>query len=197
MGYNDRSSDSRGGSRFGGRDSGGSRGGFGGGGGFGGRGGSRGGFGGGGGFRDRPQMHQATCADCGNQCEVPFKPTGEKPVYCSNCFENSGRGMSRPGRDNDRGGDRDFGRKEFTPSKPFFEDKGKSNNDWKVEFEKLNAKLDRIMKVLAPSEAKMATEQVEAPKAKKAEEKKVEAKKPAAAAKPAAKAPAKKVVKKK
>ena len=71
---------------------GGSRGGFGGGsrGGFGGGGGGRGGFGGGsrGGFgRDRQafpsSMHQATCAECGTSCEVPFKPNGKKPVLCS------------------------------------------------------------------------------------------------------------------
>ncbi|MCK5044891.1 hypothetical protein KAR26_04170 [Candidatus Parcubacteria bacterium] len=38
--------------------------------------------------RERPQMHEAICADCGKRCEVPFKPTGDKPVYCSQCFSN-------------------------------------------------------------------------------------------------------------
>lgn len=45
--------------------------------------------GGGGGFRnDRPprEMHKATCAECGTECEVPFKPTEGKPVYCRECF---------------------------------------------------------------------------------------------------------------
>ena len=70
-----------GGSRFGGRS-----GGFGGGrGGF--RGRDSGGYG-----RDRErrplEMHEATCAKCGKQCQVPFKPTGDKPVYCSDCFRN-------------------------------------------------------------------------------------------------------------
>lgn len=32
------------------------------------------------------EMHTATCAKCGNRCEVPFRPTGERPVYCSDCF---------------------------------------------------------------------------------------------------------------
>ena len=31
------------------------------------------------------QPHQATCDNCGKRCEVPFKPTGIKPVYCSEC----------------------------------------------------------------------------------------------------------------
>jgi CxxC-x17-CxxC domain-containing protein len=31
-------------------------------------------------------MHKAVCADCGAECEVPFKPIEGKPVYCKNCF---------------------------------------------------------------------------------------------------------------
>lgn len=38
----------------------------------------------------RPMMFQAVCDECGNNCKVPFKPTGNKPVYCSNCFEKNG-----------------------------------------------------------------------------------------------------------
>ncbi|MBT3397636.1 hypothetical protein HOA55_03395 [archaeon] len=45
-------------------------------------GGSRGRFG-----NDRPrEMHKATCAECKKECEVPFKPSGEKPVFCRECF---------------------------------------------------------------------------------------------------------------
>ena len=32
------------------------------------------------------EMYDATCAQCGATCQVPFQPTGEKPVYCSDCF---------------------------------------------------------------------------------------------------------------
>lgn len=32
------------------------------------------------------EMHKATCADCGKECEVPFKPTEGRPVYCRDCF---------------------------------------------------------------------------------------------------------------
>ena len=53
-------------------------------------GGNRGGFGGGrggGGFDRRPrEMHKAICAECKQECEVPFKPSGDKPVYCKECF---------------------------------------------------------------------------------------------------------------
>ena len=37
----------------------------------------------------RPGMHHAKCNNCGKDCEVPFKPTSGKPIYCSSCFEKS------------------------------------------------------------------------------------------------------------
>lgn len=49
--------------------------------------GNGGGYGGGDGFSRGPrEMHDATCARCGNQTQVPFRPTGARPVYCSDCF---------------------------------------------------------------------------------------------------------------
>lgn len=41
---------------------------------------------------------KAVCAECGQECEVPFRPTGDRPVYCSDCFsarKDSGGGFSR------------------------------------------------------------------------------------------------------
>ncbi len=34
------------------------------------------------------QMYPVTCAQCGVETEVPFKPSGDKPVYCRACFQN-------------------------------------------------------------------------------------------------------------
>lgn len=34
------------------------------------------------------EMFAAVCASCGKDCQVPFQPTGEKPVYCSDCFQS-------------------------------------------------------------------------------------------------------------
>lgn len=34
-------------------------------------------------------MHDAVCAQCGCNTQVPFKPNGEKPVYCRECFSQS------------------------------------------------------------------------------------------------------------
>ena len=50
--------------------------------------GNGGGYSSGGGGYDRGprEMHDATCARCGNETQVPFRPTGARPVYCSDCF---------------------------------------------------------------------------------------------------------------
>jgi len=57
------------------------------GGGGGGAGSGYGSGGDGGGYSSAPrEMHDATCARCGNETQVPFRPTGARPVYCSDCF---------------------------------------------------------------------------------------------------------------
>jgi CxxC-x17-CxxC domain-containing protein len=37
---------------------------------------------------DKPpkEKHKAVCSDCKQECEVPFKPTEGRPVYCRECF---------------------------------------------------------------------------------------------------------------
>lgn len=37
-------------------------------------------------FSGPREMHKTKCTDCGNECEVPFKPTEGKPVFCNECF---------------------------------------------------------------------------------------------------------------
>ena len=41
-------------------------------------------------LRERPQreMHDAVCAECGGTARVPFRPSGARPVYCSDCFQS-------------------------------------------------------------------------------------------------------------
>ena len=71
------------------------------------------------------QMHEVTCDKCGKQCEVPFRPKGDKPVYCSECFEKPG--SSKPQR-------RDYG-----------QDRSNPRTD---KLDEINSKLDKIMKAL-------------------------------------------------
>src|SRR5919201_6263253 len=72
---------------------------------------SSGGGGGGGGYgssRGAREMFTATCSSCGKEAQVPFQPSGDKPVYCSDCFQRRGGG-SRGG-----GG---YGRSGSTPGR--------------------------------------------------------------------------------
>ena len=49
-----------------------------------------GGFGGG--YDRAPrEMHAVVCAECGKDTTVPFVPTGDRPVYCSDCFSRTRR----------------------------------------------------------------------------------------------------------
>lgn len=43
------------------------------------------------GSRPQRQMFPAVCASCGVETEVPFEPSGEKPVYCRECFQSMRR----------------------------------------------------------------------------------------------------------
>jgi CxxC-x17-CxxC domain-containing protein len=50
-----------------------------------------------GGGRQEREMFTATCSECGRDAQVPFVPRGDKPVYCSDCFQ-----ARRPARSNSR-----------------------------------------------------------------------------------------------
>lgn len=68
-----------------------------------------------GGFSDNREKHTAVCSECGQECEVPFKPTEGRPIYCNECFKKhrkprsyggggGGSGGSRGGYGGSRGG---------------------------------------------------------------------------------------------
>lgn len=88
-------------------------------------------------FADKP-MFNAVCDECGNNCQVPFEPRNGKPVLCSNCFakKDGGRGPLPP----------------FPPRGPRPEDR--------VDMSEINAKLDRIIKMLTPETPKSITEKI-------------------------------------
>lgn len=80
---------------------------------------------------DEKRMFEATCSECGNSCEVPFKPTSGKPVFCSTCFSKN------EGGDTNRRAPREREERRFSP-KP---------ND-SAQFDLLSKKLDEILKAL-------------------------------------------------
>lgn len=82
------------------------------------------------------EMHSAVCSSCGKNCEVPFAPTGSKPVYCFDCFKKMGGG-----RDSRKFQDRGQRRDDFRPQ----------NNE---QIEQINQKLDKILSILTPAPVK-------------------------------------------
>jgi len=83
------------------------------------------------------ELHQATCDKCGRECDVPFKPTGNKPVYCRSCFREIN--SQETGRKPDNS-DRNTFRDDFKPR-----EKSNPSSD---ELDKINRKLDKIMRAL-------------------------------------------------
>ncbi|MDD5692634.1 MAG: hypothetical protein PHP10_05605 [Candidatus Omnitrophica bacterium] len=57
-------------------------------------------------FREK-SFNKAICAQCHAECEVPFKPTGDRPVYCKECFSKRKDAQDKPqGREDHRPGAR-------------------------------------------------------------------------------------------
>jgi len=92
------------------------------------------------------QMHKTVCSSCGRDCEVPFRPSGDKPVFCSNCFEKN-----REGSDTRRFEDRNF-------RKPHFEDRDNRPPQNSEQYNALNAKLDKILAILTLPKPQVAKE---------------------------------------
>lgn len=44
------------------------------------------------------QLHEITCSSCGNKAQVPFKPSGDRPVYCRDCYMQQRRDRRGPRR---------------------------------------------------------------------------------------------------
>lgn len=114
----------------------------------------------------RPQLYDAICSNCGKECQVPFQPTGDKPVYCRDCFAKmNGRESGNFGR-NDR---------------PVFHTANGASGNQSLSGEQLreiNNKLDKILALLGSSvqhlaekaqesEAPVQNEEKRAPRAKK------------------------------
>ena len=50
------------------------------------------------------------CADCNKECEIPFKPSGDRPVYCKECFSKRKTGNPFNANRDNGPAERDFPR---------------------------------------------------------------------------------------
>ena len=94
------------------------------------------------------EMHDAVCAECNKNCQVPFKPTGDKPIKCSDCFKKSDPG-GRTGDRGARGGFGDRGGRSTFSDRP----KPKPQIDYTKHLESISAKMDKIIRLLETGSA--------------------------------------------
>lgn len=86
----------------------------------------------GGGHREKTYT-KVICSDCNKECEIPFKPSEDRPVFCSDCFAIRNKDHSYSPNQNNRAEGRDFSRgrrydnrqgekrqKPFKEKQPFF-----------------------------------------------------------------------------
>ncbi len=112
-------------------------------------------FGGGGGGFSRggssSAMHPATCTSCGAACEVPFKPTGMRPVLCSACFNKDGASTPSWDSSEQRTPKRNFEEKRSfnKPTRDFRNSDMPQPDNSKRQLEIIEAKLDQILRLLS------------------------------------------------
>jgi CxxC-x17-CxxC domain-containing protein len=78
-------------------------------------------------------MHDAVCDACGEPCQVPFRPSGGKPIYCDNCFNKN----KKTGFNNDNKRNHDFVKRD------------NNNPQLKDELRMVIDKLDKILQILS------------------------------------------------
>ena len=90
--------------------------------------------------RDGPELFDAVCSKCGKDCQVPFRPSGQKPVYCRACFGGPTQVSSNRENFRDRGA---------SPANSFEPRMGnKSIADLERQIWAMNNKIDSMLKIL-------------------------------------------------
>jgi CxxC-x17-CxxC domain-containing protein len=90
---------------------------------------------------DSRSMFQTKCDRCHQNCEVPFKPNGSKPVLCNNCFK------SHRGEDFGQREERSFRKPSYDRPQSYSRPPVQPN--YNEKFEALNAKVDKLMKMVS------------------------------------------------
>ncbi len=165
---------------------------------------------------NRPtELFATTCSECSKKCEVPFKPSNDKPVFCSACFgikksanetRDSGNRNDRSDRSNTKNARPDYTQLPRDQRPPRHDaSRGNSDNgilELKRQITALDFKLNKILDLINPPQPSAKVPLPEPVKTEKVEKipttktaKKI-ARKKAAGKVVTKKAPAKKVAKK-
>lgn len=89
---------------------------------------------------NKQDLFKVICAKCGKECEVPFKPTNNKPVFCRECFKKPDGYQSR----------------EFEPKKEEntvnLDELNQRFDDLEERLDEMSGKLTRILNLLGINE---------------------------------------------
>lgn len=87
------------------------------------------------------ESHNVICDKCGKECEVPFKPTSGKPIFCRRCFKDKEGSSSYDDskRNYDTQPDSRDNRRDYRES---------DNNTKSSQLDEINRKLDEIIEML-------------------------------------------------
>ncbi len=102
------------------------------------------------------ELFKTTCTACHKSCEVPFRPSSNKPVYCRECFAktNEENDSRFGGGSESRGGDSRRDTRPQRTERPSYQSdvrpvRDTSGEDMKRQFMKLEAKIDSIIELLS------------------------------------------------
>jgi len=93
-------------------------------------------------------MHTAICGDCGKECQVPFMPSQDRPVYCSDCFEKRGNGKKGAEGGRSYKDSRDSRRPNFSNNRNFSGSDSRPQNNNKEILESIELKLNKILRII-------------------------------------------------
>ncbi|KKW10916.1 MAG: hypothetical protein UY50_C0024G0006 [Parcubacteria group bacterium GW2011_GWA2_49_9] len=98
-------------------------------------------------FGGPKQLFSAICADCRKPCQVPFRPSGDKPIYCKDCFMKR---KEKTAGDTWRSDAPQSGspKQNSTPAKPQPSSGGVQLVDLKRQMDVMSEKLDALLQKL-------------------------------------------------
>jgi CxxC-x17-CxxC domain-containing protein len=95
---------------------------------------------------ERREMFSAVCATCGRPCEVPFRPTADRPVYCREHFHGKDGAPSQNYAPRE---ERKFNSAKTSLYSAAPKSDGGQMSELKRQLDALNTKIDKVLALVA------------------------------------------------
>ena len=94
----------------------------------------------------KPEMHTVTCGDCGDECQIPFEPKFNRPIYCSECFKKNKPQESRDRYSRDERPSRDRYSRDERPSRDRYSRDERGSRSSQDDFRTNKSKSEKFLK---------------------------------------------------